>query len=203
MKKTVLYTLLGLFSLATLTGCKNTQTMTTDPTISLAYLMNSSTESLNNLSKAYGTTINRTRKSKYKQPGLCSDYAVTLALLGNHAEANKWFNKEVADFPSSRPYVLQLKKQLIPELMNDNTQASDDDIVVEEAPVETSKAAGIQNDAIKNVIDEANAREQGDEDQLKRKKSAKSDDKATKEKKSKKGKKSKKSKPSKKAPKND
>lgn len=117
--------------------------------------MEPSNANLENLSKAYSSAINRNRKENIKQPGLCSDYAVCLALLGQEAEANKWFNKEVSDFPTSRPYVLKMKKQLIPQYANDNTTASESDLN------RLSAGDNENTDAIKSVIDEDKAKQAG------------------------------------------
>ena len=47
---------------------------------------------------------------------------------GKRAEANGWFNKEMEAFPSSRDYVMQLKRKLIPEYQDNNsTSAADAD----------------------------------------------------------------------------
>ncbi len=92
-----------------------------DPVVRLAYETDPNDANTENLAKSYGSIINKTRKSGLKQPGIYCDYAVALAGMGRRAEANSWFNKEMNDFPSSRQYILQLKKILIPEYQDNNT----------------------------------------------------------------------------------
>ena len=144
---------LSMGALLLCSACRGPRPMVQDTTVQLAYLKEASEENLEALSKAYATTINKNRKAKVKYPGLYCDYAVTLALLGNHSEANQWFNNEVAEFPSSQTYVNTLKAKLIPEFVNDNTTTDGD--AVEADPSITDG----MREAVKNVIDEQEAKE--------------------------------------------
>jgi len=137
-----LYCLLVISATLLVAGCGSRQYLVSDPTLILNYLKDSSSENLSNLSKAYGTAINRNRKKDVKQPGLFADYAVTLALQGKASEANQWFNKEIETFPSSRSYVMQLKEQLIPQYLNDNTVTSSEAAVSEEPAGDEAAAEG-------------------------------------------------------------
>lgn len=150
-RRYLLVAIAGILAISTIVGCRNSQTLVNDPTVPLAYLKDSSPDNINNLSKAYGTAINKNRKQKIKQSGLFSDYAVTLALLGNREEANKWFNNEMATFPNSRAYVNQLKKALIPEYLNDTTRTTEP---IQESDSTTANNKML-NKAVKTVIDEA------------------------------------------------
>ena len=109
---------------STMLACKGNKAVI-DPTVRLAYEKDPTPENLENLSKAYGSYINKCRKTGMKQPGIYSDYAVTLVQQGKRAEANNFFNKEMEAFPSSRPYVMQLKRKLIPEYQNNNSITSE------------------------------------------------------------------------------
>ena len=109
--------ILGVMAVAT--SCGGSQPLV-DPTVELAYSKEPTAANLENLAKAYGSTINKNRKTGEKQPGLYSDYAVALVKQGRRAEANSWFNKEMAEYPVSRAYVMQLKRQLIPEYQDNN-----------------------------------------------------------------------------------
>ena len=101
-----------------------------DPKALLAYGKEPNEQNLEVLSKSYSAVIGKNRKSGVKTPGLYSDYAVTLVKQGKRAEANGWFNKEMEAFPSSRDYVMQLKRRLIPEYQDNNsTSAADADTV--------------------------------------------------------------------------
>jgi hypothetical protein len=111
--------------IAMLEACSSSQ-FVVDETILLAYCKEPSQANLENLSKNYGTLINKTRKTGLKQPGIYSDYAVSLVKQGRRAEANSWFNREISEFASSRNYVMQLKRILIPEFINDNNIKIDD-----------------------------------------------------------------------------
>ncbi|MDO4216910.1 MAG: DUF4810 domain-containing protein [Bacteroidales bacterium] len=158
--------ILSLGVLSLFTSCKGAQPMVQDSNVQLAYLKEASEDNLEALSKAYATAINKNRKAKVKYPGLFCDYAVTLALLGNASEANKWFNNEVAEFPSSQAYVNTLKAKLIPQYANDNTTTDGDAIETDPSITEGMRKA------VKNVIDEqeakdAEVKEQGDESSLK------------------------------------
>ena len=101
-----------------------------DPKALLAYGKEPNEQNLEVLSKSYSAVIGKNRKSGEKTPGLYSDYAVTLVKQGKRAEANGWFNKEMEAFPSSRSYVMQLKRRLIPEYQDNNsTSAADADTI--------------------------------------------------------------------------
>lgn len=94
----------------------------------LAYGKEPNEQNMDVLSKSYSSFINKNRKTNQKNPGIYSDYAVMLVKQGKRAEANGYFNKEMEAFPSSRSYVLQLKRKLIPEYQDDNsTSAADAD----------------------------------------------------------------------------
>ena len=93
-----------------------------DPLARLAYEQNASQENLVNLTKAYASYINKCRKTGDSEPGVYSEYAVLLLKSGgSRAEANSWFNKEMERYPSSRGYVMELKRKLIPEYQNNNS----------------------------------------------------------------------------------
>ncbi len=108
-----------------LAACKGNKAVI-DPTVRLAYEKEPTAENMENLSKAYAGFINKNRKTGKKEPGIYSDYAVTLVKLGRRAEANSWFNKEMEAYPSSRQYVMQLKRMLIPEYQNNNSITTDE-----------------------------------------------------------------------------
>ena len=106
-------------------ACSSSEPMI-DPMTMLAYGKEPTDANLENVAKNYGSVINKNRKNGVKQPGIYSDYAVALARQGKNAEANTWFNMEMSAFPSSRMYVMELKKVLIPEYQDDNTINSSD-----------------------------------------------------------------------------
>lgn len=128
MRKRTLFpaTLLIIAACTLLSACKQQQVVTVDPLVLLSYGKQPDAQNLENLAKNYSSVINKNRKSNVKQPGLFADYAVAMAILGRRSEANSWFNREMADFPSSRTYILRLKQQLIPEYINDNTISASD-----------------------------------------------------------------------------
>lgn len=121
LSKVKIKTLVFAGVIALIGACTSGQLMLKDPKVMLAYEMEPSPENLDNLAKAYGSLINKNRKTGIRQPGLYADYAVALAQQGKAAEANIWFNNEMDAFPSSKQYVMQLKKQLIPQYLNDTT----------------------------------------------------------------------------------
>lgn len=98
-----------------LVGCSSSDYVLKDPTLKIKYQMDPSMANLLNLSKAYGSTISHNRMADTTMPGLYADYAVSLALLGKRAEANRWFNQEMLLYPYAEPWIQQLKVQLIPE----------------------------------------------------------------------------------------
>ena len=102
-------------------SCGGADYLVKDPNVMLTYLKESTPESMDNLAKAYSSTINKNRRSNKTYPGLFSDYAVVLAQQGKAAEANVWFNKEMDAFPVTRTYVMQLKRQLVPQFLNDTS----------------------------------------------------------------------------------
>lgn len=166
--------LCGIFALALLWGCGETRQLVDDPTISLSYLKEPSEENLGTLSKAYAQALNRNRKAQVKQPGLAAEYAITLALLGDQQQANQWFNREVADFPSSRTYVVKLKAIYCPAYSNDQTQASDAALESAAAPAGADNGLTGADAAVQQVLDEQQAALAGSQDQpqLKQKSSA-------------------------------
>ncbi len=147
--------ILSLGALCLLSACSGPKPMVQDNSLQLAYLKDPSTENLEALSKAYATTINRSRKSKTQYPGLYADYAVTLVLLGNINEANKWFNNEVAAFPNSSSYINEIKRQIIPSLATDNTVSSEDETI----PVSDTTITQAMHDAVSLVIEQKNAQD--------------------------------------------
>lgn len=112
--------ILALVATALAAACSSTQPVV-DQSVMLAYCKEPNSANLDNLSKNYSSLINKTRKTGLKQPGVYSDYAVALVKQGRRAEANSWFNKEIAEFASSKGYVMQLKRTLLPEYVNDNS----------------------------------------------------------------------------------
>lgn len=135
--KHTLKTILIICGLSIVAACKSSAP-TLDPIVMLNYCKEPTTATLENLSKNYGSFINKSRKKGVKQPGIYSDYAVTLVQLGKRAEANSWFNKEMEAFPASRTYVAQLKRMLLPEYVNNNSinvnEASIEDDSEQDAP---------------------------------------------------------------------
>lgn len=121
------FLLIGILCL--MAACKSSAP-TVDPAAMLNYCKEQNDATTESLSKAYGSVINKSRKTGLKQPGIYSDYAVTLVKQGKRAEANSWFNKEIEAFPASRAYVTNLKRMLIPEYINNNS------VNVNEASVE-------------------------------------------------------------------
>ncbi len=128
-----------------------------DPKALLTYGKEPSEQNMEVLSKSYSAVIGKNRKSGVKTPGIYSDYAVMLAKQGRRAEANGWFNKEMEAFPSSRSYVLQLKRRLIPEYQDDNsTTITDSDSTIAEPDALTpaqrkraeKKAAAVMGDTL-------------------------------------------------------
>ncbi len=111
---------LTICSIALMVGCGGTR-YTVDEKVLLEYGKEPNEINTENLSKSYATVINKSRKTGLKEAGVYCDYAVTLVKQGKRAEANNWFNKEMEAFPSSKSYVMQLKRLLIPEYQNDNT----------------------------------------------------------------------------------
>ena len=103
---------MGAALLLSLAGCQGPRHITNDPTILLNYQTDPSQETLDALSKSYLNTINQNRKTGQVMPGLYSDYAVTLYLMGKPEAAASWFNKEVATFPYTAAYVRQLREDL-------------------------------------------------------------------------------------------
>ena len=152
IKKRFLATLLAGLILA-VWGCGSKKTFT-DPTLLLAYNKEPNEQTLDNLAKNYATVINKNRKTGVKQGGLYSDYAVALAKQGKRAEANNWFNKEMAEFPSSRQYVIRLKQELIPEYVNDNTIRNDEAPGEEESSLSPATRAAAEERAA-SVMEEA------------------------------------------------
>lgn len=114
-----------------------------DPKVMLAYGKEPNEQNMEALSKSYGNVISKSRKSGMKEPGVYSDYAVMLVKQGKRAEANGWFNKEMEAFPSSRGYVMQLKRRLIPEYQDNNStnMANTDPAEAEAKPAATDKTA--------------------------------------------------------------
>ncbi len=151
--KHTLKTILIICGLSVAAACKSSAP-TIDPIVMLNYCKEPTTATLENLSKSYGSVINKSRKTGVKQPGIYSDYAVTLVQLGKRAEANSWFNKEMEAFPASRTYVVQLKRMLLPEYVDNNS------INVNEASVEddSSQEASTKAQAGK---DKASSKKQG------------------------------------------
>lgn len=108
----------------TAVSCGSNTYMVSDDITMLSYCKDPSSENLDNLTKAYNAAINSNRKKGIKQPGLFADYAVALAKQGRAEEANGWFNNEVNAFPTSREYVRELKRQLIPQFLDDTSTSA-------------------------------------------------------------------------------
>ncbi len=125
--------IVGLFFLtgfmALLASCGSGEYLVKDPNVMLSYLKEPSDANLDNLVKSYSSTINKNRRSKATQPGLFADYGVAMAHQGKDAEANVWLNKEMDAYPATRPYVMQLKRQLVPQFLNDTTSTFASDTV--------------------------------------------------------------------------
>lgn len=119
-RKNAIKSLLVATGLALLTACGSSEYLVKDPLVMLEYGKSPDEVSLENLTKAYSSAINKNRKANITEPGLFADYACALALQGRAQEANVYFNKEMEAYPSSRNYVLQLKKKLIPQFLNSN-----------------------------------------------------------------------------------
>lgn len=126
-----------------------------DPKAMLSYGKEPNEQTMEVLSKNYSGVISKNRKSGITTPGIYSDYAVMLVKQGKRAEANGWFNKEMEAFPSSRGYVMQLKRRLIPEYQDNNsTSAADSDTTATEPDALTpaqrkraeKRAAAVLND---------------------------------------------------------
>lgn len=127
--KGIIKTIAAGLILATAMSCGSEKAVI-DPDIMLAYGKEPNEQNMDALSKNYSTVIGKNRKNKEKDPGIYCDYAVMLVKQGKRAEANGYFNKEMEAFPSSRGYVMQLKRRLIPEYQDDNsTSAADADTV--------------------------------------------------------------------------
>lgn len=151
--------ILFFVSMAAVAACSSSQPVVDPPTL-LAFCKDPSSANMDNLSKNYASMINKTRKTGLKQPGIYSDYAVTLVKQGRRAEANTWFNKEIAEFASSRGYVMQLKRTLLPEYVNDNTindsiQAESDSVLPPEKRAAAEKRAA-------SALDEKNEKQNND-----------------------------------------
>lgn len=167
LKTTAIVAAIGLLLL--LGGCSSKQYLVNDPKVLLAYRMDPNEGNLESLSKAYASAINQNRREGVKQPGLFADYAVTLALLDKREEANKWFNNEVAAFPTSGKYVNQLKLKLVPEYAEDTTTASE--VTIEVEPAEAD-ATAVDNTAVAESTDgQAAVEKQANADQPKAKSS--------------------------------
>ena len=138
--------ILTIFGIAVLTSCSSSKP-TVDASTLLAYCKEPNTANLENLSKNYGTVINKSRKTGLNTPGIYSDYAVTLVKQGKRAEANSWFNREMSEFPSSRGYVMQLKRTLIPEYINDNSISVKDASTAESDSLPPEKRAAAEKRA--------------------------------------------------------
>lgn len=160
--------------MAAMAGCKGNKAVI-DPTVRLAYEKEPTAENMENLSKAYAGFINKNRKTGKKEPGVYSDYAVTLVKLGRRAEANSWFNKEMEAYPSSRQYVMQLKRMLIPEYQDNNSITTDSASMDEaeglsektrkEAEDRAAKVMEESNKEIENAVPEAAEDNQGEEEE--------------------------------------
>ena len=121
--KKIIKGLLSAAIILTAWGCGSSQPMVSE-TVLLDYMKDANQANTENLSKNYGTVINKSRKTGVKECGIYSDYAVTLVKQGKRAEANSWFNREMEAFPSSRGYVMQLKRLLIPEYQDNNSTSA-------------------------------------------------------------------------------
>lgn len=130
--KGLLKTMAAGLLLATIISCGGNKSFI-DPKAMLAYGKEPNEQNMEVLSKSYSGVISKNRKSGETSPGVYSDYAVMMVKQGKRAEANGWFNKEMEAYPSSRPYVMQLKRKLIPEYQDNNsTSAADADTLAAE-----------------------------------------------------------------------
>lgn len=153
-KRKIVRLIMAVGVVSLMASCGSSATLV-DQMALLAYSKEPSQANLETLSKSYGTVINRNRKTGIKQPGVYSDYAVSLVAQGKRAEANNWFNKEMEAFPSSRAYVMQLKRQLIPEYQNDNSVRDMDASVESENSLSPAKRAAAEERA-GEVMEESN-----------------------------------------------
>lgn len=101
------------------TGCSTQHYMNNSANLLLEYQLHPNNANLIELSKAYASNLNINKNLGVVQPGVFTEYAITLVMLGHRAEANKMFNNEVSAYPSSAQYVRQLKLDLIPEFVTD------------------------------------------------------------------------------------
>lgn len=152
-KKTTFGKLLAIAGIALLAACSSSQP-TVDKTIMLAYCKEPSQANMENLSKNYSSIINKSRKTGLKQPGIYCDYAITLVKQGRRAEANSWFNREINDFASSRTYVMQLKRMLIPEYINDNSINTETEQTADEQQALSPASRKAAEDRAASVMDE-------------------------------------------------
>lgn len=170
-RKNAIKSLLVATGLALLTACSSSEYMVKDPLVMLEYGKSPDEVNLENLSKAYSSTINKNRKANVTVPGLFADYACTLALLGRAQEANVYFNKEMEAYPSTRNYVLQLKKKLIPQFLNNDElnedglfdQKDQDTKAAARHAAAEERAASVM-DKTNNAVDAAGAAETQNEE---------------------------------------
>ena len=157
-----------------LVGCQSSQSLVSSPVTLLAYQNEPSEKTLDELSKSYYNTITNNRKEGRNQPGLYSEYAATLVLLGRTKEAEEWFNKEIATYPNAAGYVMQLRKDLL-ERLNGRTPRvrhtiddvhSPEDIVLLR-PTENRRPSELDDESVSKA--EQNALENSDKANVKKK----------------------------------
>lgn len=121
----------------------------------LSYQTNSTYGGLHALAVAYAESINAAVKEDTLHPGMYSDYAVTLALMGHRQEACRMFNAEIRAFPESRGLVQRIKSRMIPEMMGDTLAPLRDtaDLVLLQSWAYDSLAALIPLPSVAPVID--------------------------------------------------
>ena len=86
----------------------------------LAYHTRPTYGSLYDLSAAYARSINEALKEDTLHPGMYADLGVALALMGHTEEACRMLNAEMKAFPESRLMVMRVKRQLMPEMMQND-----------------------------------------------------------------------------------
>jgi hypothetical protein len=109
------------FAVFSLSACKEENYLANESRSLMLYQKNNTNGNLLALAKAQAETIGRAKKSKELKPGMCADYAVSLAKLGLSDEANKWFNKERSLFPASAKFVDAMKAKYVGSSASDTS----------------------------------------------------------------------------------
>lgn len=137
------------------TSCNDLKYLTDNSPVLLEYQNHPTQYNLADLSKSYASAIKICQKRDSIRPGLYSEYAVTLALLGKNSEANKMFNNEVAYFPNSARYVRQLKLLLVPEYVSDTISDTSTVIDINLDDYRETDSSGIDPDQTKEAKENA------------------------------------------------